>query len=201
MQYVPPVIEPTDTGDFRIKVIFRAVFHRVFRQRDGIDKWIEDAAGRAVDGEIAARGGVDLVHTLPVDELHARHAVDLSALDEVLEALPILVSKADDQFSGALERHIQFPGHPVKLRVAFHRALRFQGAGFVQEARVQHAGVPAAGLGADVALLLKHCDIQLKAGQLARHRAADRAAADDDHIVILHETVSSLCSEGGCNVC
>ena len=143
-----------------------------------------------MDGKVAARGRIDLIHALAVDEFHARYTVDPTALDEVFEACFVFLSEADNQLAGAFEGHVQFPGDLIELRVALDRALRLEGTGLVQEARVQHAGVPPAGLGADIAFLFQDSDRKTPARQLARYRAADRSAADDDHIVILHGTVS-----------
>ena len=98
----------------------------------------------------------------------------------------MLLGEADDELAGALEGHIQLPGDLIELGVALHGALRLEAAGLVQEAGVQHAGVAAAGLGADVAFLFQHGHGQLVAGQFARDGAAHHAAANDDDVIALH---------------
>ena len=98
----------------------------------------------------------------------------------------MLFREAHDQLACALEGNIQFPGHLVELPVALHTALGLEASGLVEKAGVQHAGVPAAGMGADVAFLFQNGHGQLIAGQFPGNGASDHAAADDDDVIGLH---------------
>ena len=93
---------PGLAGKGAVQVVLHAVVDGVFRQGDGVEEGVQDAAGRAPHGEFRQRW-VKLIHPLAVDELQALHAVGLAPGHELLQPLPVLIGEAHDELAGALE--------------------------------------------------------------------------------------------------
>ena len=116
-----------------------------------------------------------------VDHLQTGAAVDSALLHGALQLLHVLGGVAHQHLAAALEREVQLLGQLAHDPVAFHAAFCLQAAGGVGKTAVHHRRVAAAGLVADVQILLQHCNAQLVAGQLARDGTAHDARTDEDN--------------------
>ena len=158
----------------------------ILSKGDGVGEGIQNAAAGAENGKVSAGRGINPVHFLPVNETHAGNAVDFAPLDKGKEPRSVLLGKADDELSCAFKRNIQLFGHGIEFGIAFNGTGSLERAWLVEKSGVQHAGVPATGLGADVAFLLKYADRKCVPCQFSCNGTSDNTSADDDDIIALH---------------
>ena len=173
-----------DGRDLVVKEEVHAVGMCVLGQSHRVQERVHDAAVFGPHGKLAHHGGHQLMQLCLVDHLQTGAAVDSTLLHGALQLLHVLGGVAHQHLAAALEREVQFLGQLVHDLVAFHAAFCLQAAGGVGKTAVHHRRVAAAGLVADVQILLQHCNAQLVAGQLARNGTAHDARTDDDHIVL-----------------
>ena len=173
-----------DGRDLVVKEEVHAVGVCVLGQSHRVQERVHDAAVFGPHGKLAHHSGHQLMQLCLVDHLQTGAAVDGALLHGALQLLHVLGGVAHQHLAATLEREVQLFGQLIHDLVAFHAALRFQAANGVGKAAVHHRRVAAAGLVADVQILLQHCNAQLVAGQLARNGTAHDARTDDDHIVL-----------------
>ena len=173
-----------DGRDLVVKEEVHAVGVCVLGQSHRVQERVHDAAVFGPHGKLAHHGGHQLMQLCLVDHLQTGAAVDGALLHGALQLLHVLGGVAHQHLAAALEREVQLFGQLVHDLVAFHAAFCLQAAGGVGKTAVHHRRVAAAGLVADVQILLQHCNAQLVAGQFARNGTAHDARTDDDHIVL-----------------
>ena len=142
----------------------------------------------AVCGECSAStprtcGSISAI-SLAGDPAQALDAVGDAAALELVELRPLRLRDRDDQLAGAAGRQPARLAVVEELARALGAEARLERAGGVVDARVQDAGVVPGLMEARDRLALEHRDgaVGLPRQQLARHREADDAGADDDDV-------------------
>ena len=112
---------------------------------------------------------------------------------ELLQAAELGGVGGDDQLAAALVGDVALLAVLVQLARALHAQARLQRAGRVVDAGVDHPGVVAGLVLADLLLALEHAHrrVRLPSRQLARHRQADDPPSDDRKVAALGRRFAS----------
>ena len=101
------------------------------------------------------------------------------------QGIQVGLVEGHQEFAGLAVGHIQLLAGGLKTLVSLHAELGHEGAGLVVKTGVDHGGVPPAGPGGHVGLLLHQGDGEVIAGQLPGHSAAHGTAADDKYVKVM----------------
>ena len=143
----------------------RAVLDGIFRGGDGHGEGVAQPAGgrpqRAADLRVDV--GLAVAHLLAGDEVHARHAVLASLLEQAVELEQLEGPDGDDVISAALEGEIQLAGQVVPQRVGGHVHFGLERAGEGVIAGMHDGRVGRAGAHADISFFFDQQDAELVA--------------------------------------
>ena len=141
-------------------------------------------------------GGVRLVlaELLGAEASHPIQAVGLAASLELVEPRHLVGARGDDDLPAPLEADPVLLAEALEERAPASARRRLEGAGFVVEARVDHAAVVARLVRGEGRLLLQHDERQPRAAgeQCQRRREADDASSDDDGVDAHHGAPRAL---------